>query len=72
MPTITKISFDDLLLEADLAATLEEIDSLCDHIRNNVPHELLFTESGQPNVRLQWGAILFHAETLRCTLRAFL
>jgi hypothetical protein len=58
------------LLESEVHAMLEQIDSLEKHIKETIPDELLFTQ-GNINIGTRWGAVLFHITMTRATIRAF-
>lgn len=67
-----QIDLDNLLIEAEVIATMERLTQLASHIKERVPHELLYGDGGTFNVRTRWGAVLHHINLTRATLRAFL
>lgn len=72
MPRPTTIDYDDLVLESDVHELIADMTRTMKHIEAHVPNEVLFTTSGDPNVRNRWGAVYFHAMMARSSLRAFL
>jgi len=65
-----RIEIDTFLLEAEVHAMLDQINSMESHIKATIPDELLYTQ-GNINISTRWGAVLQHVTMLRATLRAF-
>lgn len=63
---------DEILVEADVYAMIERLNIMESHIRQYIPSTLFLKESGEPNVHTRWGAILYHLQYMRATLRSFL
>jgi len=70
MPTYIKI--EDLMLEADVSALLENLNKQLKQIKHQVPNELIFQPNGEPNLHSKWGAIYFHILMARINLKAFI
>lgn len=69
---MTTESPDEILVEADVYAMISRLDNMESHIREYIPPTLYLKEDGSPNVHTRWGAILYHLQYMRATLRSFL
>ena len=69
---MTNVSPDEILVEADVYAMINRLNSMEQHIREYIPSTLYLKEDGSPNVHTRWGAILYHLQYMRATLRSFL
>jgi len=61
-----------LLAEGEVYAIMEQIDHFTKHLRMNVPESLYLGVDGQPNIRTRWGAVLFHLQMARASIRGFM
>lgn len=68
----SRLEINEFLLEADVHSLMEHIDSIEQHIKATVPNEVLYQSNGELNTRTRWGAVLYHAQSLRVTIRAFI
>ena len=63
---------NQLVAESEVYEILERIDTFTSHIKKQVPESLYIGTDGQPNVRTRWGAILFHLQMARASIRGFM
>lgn len=69
--TTNDTAIENFLLEADVHALMDHITNLEEHIKRVTPNDILYSVGGEINIRTRWGAVLFHAQSLRATIKAF-
>lgn len=62
---------EQALADADAQTLAQQLRNFEINIQAHLPDEILFTSGGEPNIRNQYGAILFHVRMLSSALNNF-